>query len=457
MKYTMFVPRHFIFAFLISFFLSISLVLSKGEYSRSAIVLVFIAFMLCFWLLFSALRDKNKPVDSYLASLTVWFGFFILWNFHFLFVQSQSHFVPVDIKKIDWVSIGMIILLFSYLPAMLKKTLEPKTIGIIRFAAFACLIFAGGYKSIQAVPQPPIDVWAVQTTGVQAIFHGHNPYRSVAVCDTGPRDACDVPYVYPPGQLYATFPAYFFLGEIRWTMLAAIIAAGILLRILMMNTKQILPNIIQDAPALIIWLSPILFFIIEQAWIDPVAIFFVAFLAFFTLKGRSVIMAIFLGLALSAKQTMFWFLPTTPFFLHFTRRQWLISLGTLAFVLAPFLLWDTRALWFANFTFIAWLPPRANALTFNNWFYQAFGVLVPGNIAFVLAAIIVTVSVWRMPKRITGLMVTLIATYMIFFTMNRWAFANYYFFIIGLSAITAAVSLRDYEDNKNLLYINKSM
>lgn len=63
---------------------------------------------------------------------------------------------------------------------------------------------------------------------------------------------------------------------------------------------------------------------------------------------------------------------------------------------------------------------------------------VPGGLGFVLAASVAGASMWWMKPSVSRLTVSLAATYTVFFAFNKWAFANYYFLMAGLSALAAA-------------------
>lgn len=438
------IPRYFTLAFWIAWLLNFAILLSRGQYETSAIYLLLVAFILCFWFFVFAIRgDSTHKAGPHSIAWWIWSGFFVLWSASLAMVQSLPFF---QIWHMGWINLGMMLVLVSYLPGIIKKQpmAESRTLRLVRFTALALLVLAGGYYQIQALPRPPIDVWALQTAGAEALLRGENPYRVVRVPDTGngPQAAL-VPYVYPPTQVYATVPAYVIFGDVRWAMLGAILATGALLRLIVAGAKQSLPAIVEDTPILFLWLSPALLFILEQAWIDPIQILLATTLVFFVLKKWPWMMAIALGLLLSAKQTMFWFLPLTTIFFHFNRRQWLLALGTFGSLLAPFLLWDFTALWFANIHYLAGLPTRLDALTFTNWLYYVFGIVVPHGTAFIPTGAIAVLALWRMPKHISGWSVTLLTMYFIFFAFNQQAFANYYFFLIGLAAILAAVALHE--------------
>jgi predicted membrane-bound dolichyl-phosphate-mannose-protein mannosyltransferase len=223
-------------------------------------------------------------------------------------------------------------------------------------------------------------------------------------------------------------------------MLAALLITGVALRFIVRRAGLGSTSLAEDAPALFIWLSPKLQFILEQSWVDPVQIMWITLLVAAHVAARPTLAATLLGVAASSKQTMFWLVPLAAVLLGWDRRQWLIT-GAVALALPlPFILWDFRALKHANFDFLNALPARPDALTFINWYARKYATEIPGNIAFLLAALVAGVSIWKLSGSTAKFGVALLSTYVTFFVFNRWAFANYYFTLCGLSALAAACS-----------------
>jgi hypothetical protein len=313
--------------------------------------------------------------------------------------------------------------------------------NMVRFGAFALLTLLACFETMRLVPHPPIDVWEVQMKGAEALVAGANPFEVVAVRDTAPGVVRDnVPYVYPPLQILLTIPSAL-IGDVRLTMIAGALIAGFALRTI---AKTALPNasaLVIDAPALMVWLAPKFFLIIEQSWIDPVQLALITVTTALAFRGRMWTAAVLLGLTLASKQTMFWVvLVAIPHF-RFDVRQLALAAAVAAATVIPFAAWNFPALRYANFGFVNGLPERPEALSFIQWSRRVLGVVLPHRIGFVLAFVAAAVPyVRRGPIERFG--VALLVTYFAFFTFNRWAFANYYFTIGGLAAMAAALSLR---------------
>jgi len=199
-----------------------------------------------------------------------------------------------------------------------------------------------------------------------------------------------------------------------------------------------LPSLYEDAPALFIWLSPKLFFILEQAWVDPLQIMLISLTVAAHVSKRPILAAVLMGLTLTAKQTMFWMVGLGGLMLGFSLRQWLITVAIGTASVLPFALWDFGALKHAIFDFFSELPPRRDALTLTNWVSFNFAVDLSPRWAFLVAAGVVGLSVWKLRGSIARFGVAVVLTYSVFFVINKWAFANYYFLLMALAALAAA-------------------
>jgi hypothetical protein len=307
---------------------------------------------------------------------------------------------------------------------------------------FALVVVAAGVDALRAAPQPYIDVWTVQQAGAEALSQLKNPYSEVHVMDTapGPRFGQDVPYVYPPTQLYVTLPAYLLWHDVRFAMLAAVVLAGFGLRFIAARGRLSGPALLADAPALMIWLMPKLFYILEQSWIDPVQLMFiVATLAAYT-AGFPWLAAVLLGVTVSAKQTMFWAFGLMAVMLVWDKKQQALAVAVAGGLVAPFVWLDFKALKHANFDFVNELPPRPDALTFTNWAAREFALPPSSKFGFALAICVAALAVWRFGRSRARVGIAIAATYAVFFAFNKWAFANYYFLLTGLCALGAALT-----------------
>ncbi len=424
-------------ALLSSFFIGLAIIYSRGAYSEAALLMVLLGTGTL--VVTSRLTLRTSWISFRAVLPLLWVGVFglawIAWNDREIIIYPHRYWVMGR----DAQACGLVLLL-TYLPFIEGRWKEPRALRWFRIVGFAAALLVGGVDTIKSSPVPHIDAWAAQQSGVAYLSRGQNPYTHVNVADTGPTNLPRVPYVYPPTQLYLTLPAYLLGGDVRYGMLAAVVLSGFLLRFIVRRGGRTLPAFAEDAPALFLWLTPKLFFVIEQSWVDPIQLMLIIAAAAAYLEKRTTLSAVLFGLVLTSKQTMFWVVGIAGLTLGFTRKQWLIIGGVGVAMVLPFALWSFADLRFSIYDVLSGLPPRVDALTFNNWVWHRWQLAIPGGLAFVLAAVAVGLTAWKLRGSKESFGVAVAMTYLLFFAFNRWAFANYYFLIAGLSALAGAVA-----------------
>ena len=94
---------------------------------------------------------------------------------------------------------------------------------------------------ILASPSPGIDVWEIQQRGAEGLLSGRNPYSLPYVNIYGPGTPfLDPALLTPDGRFITAYPYMplvllldvpgAMLGDVRWTMLAALAASAFLIR-----------------------------------------------------------------------------------------------------------------------------------------------------------------------------------------------------------------------------------
>jgi hypothetical protein len=416
---------------------------SRGGYSDQAMTMVLLASIVIGWRYVAAFKPGRDQVPAKVVAPLAWV--LAMAMALFAYCGGQELLYPARAWELGHLAQGGLLLgLAAYLPGFVPRAPDPRWLRQLRFAFVALCVAAAGVDTYRASPAPAIDVWTVQQQGAEALAQGKNPYQVVAQGDTGPREAADVPYVYPPMQLYATLPAWLAFKETRYTMLAATLLLGLLLRAIVSRLGgRTLPAILEDGPALFVWCTPKLYFILEQGWVDPVQLAWCAALVAAAVWRKPMLMAVLAGCVLGAKQTMFLFVGLFGLSLRFTWRQW-ATVGAVALAsYLPWVLWDFRAVKRANFDFLAALPLRADALTYITWVKHKTGLNVPPALAFPAAFALSGLAAWKLPRGLAPVTLATVAAVTAFFTLNKWAFANYYFTLLGLSALAAAAAFDD--------------
>lgn len=349
---------------------------------------------------------------------------------------------PWPLGRDAQLAIGALVL--TYLPSALGVR-EPGWLANARFALLLALVTLVGREIIVITPRPRIDVWDMQQRAVDVLLAGRNPYQHVAVMDTFA--GMTIPFVYPPTVIYTGAIGKLLLGDIRYAHLFFFLLTALALRVVAARAPVGLPAIGQDAPALVFLLQPKLFFILEQAWIDVVPLGFAAAGFALLLSRWRMAGVVLLGLGMSCKQTMFWFLPLLLVFVPLRRREWIVLGATLAAALVPFVVWDFGKIWASNFTLHANLPPRHDSLGFMAWYHAKYFYWPRvTHIAWLGGLAVLALGAWRLRRSLPALGFAASAIYFLFFFFQKQAFANYHFFTGGLAALAAALSLHGGEE-----------
>ena len=308
--------------------------------------------------------------------------------------------------------------------------------------------FALGVWLIQASPKPFIDTFVFQRDAVDALLSFRNPYR-LQYPNIYPDESNYGPglfvnnrsrfgYPYPPLCLLFATVGKLVGGDFRYSQLIAMTLSGGLIAAL--GKLHRIPML----AATLFLFTPRGFFVLEQSWTEP---YLVCLFAAVVLSARRASKATpwVTGLLLVAKQhavfllPLLWLLPKAagvrnrrPFFAKAAAIGAVVTLPWFLIRPMPFI----RSV--ALFQFRQ--PFRPDALS-----YMALGSLlgwglVPQYSVFIAALAGIGLALWRSPRTTAGFCGAAALMYFGFFAIAKQAFANYYYFEIGLlcCAIAAA-------------------
>jgi hypothetical protein len=325
--------------------------------------------------------------------------------------------------------------------AAVAIVIEPRS-TVIAFPVLICGFAGAGAFVLLGSPEPLIDVYIVHSDSADALLRGVNPY-AITFPDIyggssfyyGPGQVHEGRttwgFPYPPLSLLAALPGHALTGDFRFSQLAAMVAAALLIGFARSGS---LPK----AAAALLLLTPRSFFVLEQGWTEPFVVLALAAVLFVATRvPRSTWLP--LGLLIGSKQYAPLLLPLVPLLVRRNDGSpWRIAVGALAVagaVALPFVLWGPPAFLNSVVSLQLGLPFRPDSLSFPAWLAQDGVQRLPTWLAWVALAAIVVVALWRWRHTEPATFAVMGAlALLVFFSLNRQAFCNYYFLVIGALA-----------------------
>ncbi len=328
-------------------------------------------------------------------------------------------------------------------------------LGLSRLRAFSRLWFPGvlvaslalGVWMIKESPEPLIDVVVVHREALDALIEGKDPYR---ISFTNIYERADTElfynpnalfgnriaqaYPYPPPSLLLALPGHVLLGDYRYSELAFLILGAALVGF----TRS---GVVGKFAACLLLTTPRIWFVIEQGWTEPIAIFLLALTVF--LLVRSQIAAGWAGGLLIVTKQYMGFTGLALLRLCFLeRRRWVWTAfgATVAAAAAtlPFALWHPNA-FFRSIVLLQTLEPfRIDSLSYLS--LAARHGLGNGSYVWAVGAAVAAAALSLASTRNTpvGFATSVAVTTLFMFAFGSKAFCNYYFFVIG--ALCCAVA-----------------
>jgi hypothetical protein len=309
---------------------------------------------------------------------------------------------------------------------------------------------------------PGIDVFMFQQMSADGLLHGQNPYaiRYPSLYPPGTPfygpgvvnvdNRLDYGFPYFPLSLLMVVPAYAAGGDSRFAHVFAIAAtAG-----LMVAAR---PGRRAGLVAMLFLTTPIVFFIVQQSWTEPLLAFTFSLTMFCALRWRPGL-PYALGLLFATKQYTVLLVPLVWLLLDEPRasKKLVVLLAKAAAVALaitlPFFLWNPRAFYRAVVVFQFLQPFRLDALSYLVWIHHNYPQLTIERWAPFLSVLpAIAFALWRCPRTPAGFAAAVTFVYLIFFAFNKQAFANYYYFLIATacwSAAATSVAPEDAEDTE---------
>lgn len=282
---------------------------------------------------------------------------------------------------------------------------------------------------IVATPHPRIDVYRFLQDSSIGLLHGANMYHQCWPGSTGL--TCSYPYL--PMTSVLLVPARLLTGDVRYGLLAALVAAVLLLRRRLPRELTALPLLLLAFPQ-----AP---YSLVQAWTEPLLVVLLVGMVLATAAGRPGWATVAFALGLASKQHLALLLPLAALWPQFGWRR-TIRAAALGFALvAPWLLADPVRFWHGAVTLNLADPVLKDALDVDA--ALAHVGLVPGfglTAGAVLAAYAVA---WRrLPRTGAGFAAAAALVDLTLDLTNKQSFFNHYTLAMGLLVVAVVEALR---------------
>jgi hypothetical protein len=431
--------------------LALSLSISSGMYHPLALAGVTVSIVLAgiaAWAAPSATGARGEHA----AVLVLGSGLFLGW--------LRSFFIPPGVApaspgahesfRVLLGVLGLVLLTYAW-------RAPPRWLIRWRFPAMAAVAGAMGATMILAVPVPPIDVWHIQQTGAFELLHGRNPYSygypniygpGTPYLDPAvlsPDGMAILAYPYMPLVLLLDTPAAL-LGDVRWALLAAMLASAFLVRALGRGSRA------AELAGSLLLVQPRGWAVVEMAWTEPYVLCGVLATALVVTRdaarpqdplaspGGWIVPGAVAGLAASTKQyvplLLVPFLPLLP--ARARLRAVLLAVGGAALAVLPFLLAGPEAFLRGVVGFQLRQPFRTDALSWPAAIHALGGPRIPPWPAFVVAGLALLVLLRREPGGARSMLAASFA-WLLFVVLNKQAFLNYYWLAVGMLAASVAL------------------
>jgi hypothetical protein len=288
--------------------------------------------------------------------------------------------------------------------------------------------------TLRISPLPIIDVFTTNTTATLKLLEGNNPY-SIKYIDIYQGNAGYLPsFGYLPGYFFAGIPALI-LGDVRLATIVSLLLVGYLISSKFNSSKN--NGLFAASVFACILFGASSFYIIEQAWIDPIIALTILLGALFLQKSRFILAGIFCGLAITIKQ--YAFISVILLILFCCKKYGIkkasifikVSVIVAASILFPFIVWDPHGFYNSAVAGIHNLPPRLDSLSFRSFLLlttsfdlSSISLFLPLGFCFLYAR-----RMWGELVDLSGVFMVMGFIYFIIFVFSSHAFANYYYLV----------------------------
>ncbi|HEY1263121.1 MAG TPA: hypothetical protein VGF06_06340 [Terriglobales bacterium] len=313
---------------------------------------------------------------------------------------------------------------------------------------FIVLLHVGlAIAMLRWTPPEGVDVYLFQRDAVSALLHGANPY-SITHQDLyggnsffyGPgiveNGRVQIGSPYPPLSLLFIIPAYL-AGDLRYSYIAALVICALIAAALSASRFAVL------AIALLL-LSPITIYVLSRGWTEPLVLLTLACTCLAAVR-RSRWLPLALGAFFASKQYAVLGAPFAALLLpSFSWKAYgkLLARAALVALLVtlPFALWNFHDFWRDIVLMQIVQPFRPDALSFSVLARRLGLPAIPLVLVAIAVAAATGWSLLKLPKHPAWFAGGFAFVMLVFFSLSKQAFVNYYFLVIGSLLLAALMA-----------------
>jgi uncharacterized membrane protein len=424
--------------------LALALQISSGMYDERALALATLAAALsvaaALWL------RRGAPAEAPLGAQAI-LGAGCAWGLACQFLGNPTFYGDPRALAggFRWFALAALVLLSAYLCVHLRASLM-RARFLLLLACFAVM----GIAVLRASPSPWVDVWTLQQGAAETLRHGYDPYSATYPNIYGKmtekflapellQGGRIAAFPYPPLAVLVGLPAFLVAGDVRYAELALVLLAAWAL-------ARSGEGASGELAALFVLFQPRSFFVLEQAWTEPLMLACFALVLLFCVRGRPLLAGVALGLLAVSKQNSPYLMVPLAFALPAPGRKkaLLIAAGVAAAVMAPFFLWDPRGFFRGVVRMQLLQPFRDDSLSLS----ALLAHLRPGDygaLAFVglaLGAVLIAFCL-RRNMSLAQAAAAAGAGWFVTLLLSKQAFCNYYWLCVGLLCATISARSRE--------------
>jgi hypothetical protein len=325
--------------------------------------------------------------------------------------------------------------------------------GKLLFTLLLVLFAATGLWVLRSGMTPHIDVWTSQMAGLDAMRAGRDPWSStfpdvyhlpgLYAAGTVRDGVVHLGFPYPPLTVLLDLPGYLIFHDFRYSNLAAMMITGALIAATCRGRVGALL-------AALFLFTPRTWLVLQNGWTEPTVCMALAATIWVAVRKPAWI-AWPLGLLLVSKQYMP--LAALPVVLLLGERRSLKNVGALfakaaligASVSLPLAFWNAKAFAHSTLLVAGGAQFRLDALSFFAFFANVYNWTPPdwaGAVSYLAAIGVGIYTLFRAERSAGGFAGVMATMFLVFFSLNKFAFCNYYYFVIA-TLCTAVAASRD--------------